>query len=54
MATTGFRCETLTSDPEIRKAVDDIICDFCGEVNPRRIDDYEAKQDRPSKEQKER
>ena len=36
MATTGFRCETLTDDPAIRKAVDDILLDFAGEANPRR------------------
>ena len=38
--TTGFRCETLTDDPEIRKAVDDIILDFAGEENPRRTCNY--------------
>lgn len=40
MATTGFRCETLTDDPTIRKAVDDILLDFAGEVNPRRESSY--------------
>ena len=39
-ATTGFRCETLTDDPEVRKAVDDMLCDLYGEENPRRIEDY--------------
>ena len=39
-ASTGFRCETLTDDPAIRKAVDDMICDLYGEENPRRIEDY--------------
>lgn len=39
-ATTGFRCETLTDDPEIRKAVDDMICDLYGEENPRILADY--------------
>ena len=38
--TTGFRYETLTSDPQIRKAVDDIILDFSGEENPRRACSY--------------
>ena len=40
MATTGFRCETLTDDPAIRKAVDDILLDFAGEANPRRECSY--------------
>lgn len=35
-ATTGFRYETLTDDPAVRKAVDDILLDFAGEENPRR------------------
>ena len=39
-APTGFRCETLTDDPAIRKSVDDMICDLYGEENPRRIEDY--------------
>ena len=39
-ATTGFRCETLTDDPEIRKAVDDMLCDLYGEENPRTLEDY--------------
>ena len=39
-ATTGFRCETLTDDPEVRKAVDDMFCDLYGEENPRQIEDY--------------
>ena len=39
-ATTGFRCETLTDDPEVRKAVDDMLCDFYGEENPRPLEDY--------------
>lgn len=38
--TTGFRYETLTEDPQIRKAVDDIILDFSGEENPRRACSY--------------
>ena len=40
MATTGFRCETLTDDPAIRKAVDDILLNFAGEMNPRRECSY--------------
>ncbi len=40
MATTGFRCETLTDDPAIRKAVDDILLDFAGEANSLRECSY--------------
>lgn len=40
MATTGFRYETLTDDPTIRKAVDDILLGFAGEENPRRECNY--------------
>ena len=39
-AATGFRCETLTDDPEVRKAVDDMLCDLYGEENPRTLEDY--------------
>lgn len=39
-AAAGFRCETLTDDPEIRKAVDDMLCGLYGEENPRQIEDY--------------
>ena len=38
--TTGFRHETLTDDPSVRKAVDDILLDFSGEENPRRECSY--------------
>lgn len=38
--TTGFRYETLTDDPAVRKAVDDILLDFAGEENPRRGCNY--------------
>ena len=38
--TTGFRYETLTDDPEVKKAVDDILLDFAGEENPRRVCNY--------------
>ena len=38
--TTGFRHETLTDDPSVRKAVDDILLDFSGEGNPRRECSY--------------
>ena len=33
-ATTGFRFRTITQDPAIRKAVDDIVFDLYGEENP--------------------
>ena len=39
-ATTGFRFRTITQDPAIRKAVDDIVYDFYGEENPCREEDY--------------
>ena len=38
--TTGFRHETLTDDPEVKKQVDDILLDFAGEENPRRACNY--------------
>ena len=34
--TTGFRHETLTDDPAVREAADDILWDFAGEENPHR------------------
>ena len=39
-ATTGFRFCTITQEPAIRKAVDDIVFDFYGEENPCREEDY--------------
>ena len=39
-APTGFRCETLTDDPAIRKAVDDMLCGLYGEENSRTLEDY--------------
>ena len=38
--TTGFRHETLTNDPSVQKAVDDILLNFSGEGNPRRECSY--------------
>ena len=38
--TTGFQYETLTKNPQVRKAVDDILLDFAGEANPRRTCNY--------------
>ena len=37
---TGFRFETLTDDPAVRKAVDDMVYDLYGEENPRPLEDY--------------
>ena len=37
---TGFRYETLTGDPEVRKQVDDILYGLYGEENPRQLEDY--------------
>ena len=39
-ATTGFRFRTITQEPAIRKAVDDIVFDFYGEENPCSEEDY--------------
>ena len=39
-ATTGFRFRTITQDPAICKAVDDIVFDFYGEENPCSEEDY--------------
>ena len=44
-STTGFRYKVLANDPAIRKAVDEIACDFYGEENPREAEDYEPQQD---------
>ena len=38
---TGFRYETLTDDPVVRKQVDDILFDLYGEENPQSLTDYE-------------
>ena len=46
-ATTGFRFRTITQEPAIRKAVDDIVFDFYGEENPCCEEDYNLT---PSKE----
>ena len=39
-ASTGFRYETLTSDPTVRKAADDLLLDVAGKDNPRRACNY--------------
>ena len=41
-ATTGFRFRTITQDPAIRKAVDDIVYDFYGEENTHTEEDYKV------------
>ena len=38
---TGFRYETLTDDPAVRKQADNILYDLYGEENPRPLEDYE-------------
>ena len=40
-SSSGFRFETLTSDPEVRKTVDDMLYDLYGEENPRTLEDYQ-------------
>lgn len=44
-ATTSFRFETLTSDPEVRKAADDALYDLYGEEPPRPLEDYQEQPD---------
>ena len=39
-ATTGFRFRTITQNPAVRKAVDDIVFDFYGEENLCSEEDY--------------
>lgn len=40
-STNGFRYETLTDDPAVRKQADDILYDLYGEENRRSLEDYE-------------
>ena len=40
-STSGFRYYTITDDPKVRKAVDDLLYDLYGEENPRQLDDYD-------------
>ena len=42
ISTAGMKYETLTDDPQTRKAVDDIVCGLFGEENPRPLEDYQA------------
>ena len=42
ISTTGMKYETLTDDPQTRKAVDDIVCGLFGEENPHQLDDYKT------------
>lgn len=44
-ATSGFRFETLTDDPAMRKVVSDIVYDFYGMENPHQREDYETEPD---------
>ena len=44
-ATSGFRFETLTDDPAVRKAVSDIVHDFYGMENLHQREDYETEPD---------
>ena len=39
-ATTGFRFRTITQNPAVRKAVDDIVFDLYGEENLCSEEDY--------------
>ena len=39
-ATAGFRFRTITQDPAVRKAVDDIVFDLYGEENLCSEEDY--------------
>ena len=39
-ATSGFRFRTITQDPAVRKAVDDIVLNFYGEENLCSEEDY--------------
>ena len=39
---TGFRYETLTEDPAVRKQVDYILFDLCGEEKQQSLADYET------------
>ena len=39
-ATSGFSFHTVTQDPAIRKAIDDIVFDLYGEENPCNEEDY--------------
>ena len=39
-ATSGFQFETLTDDPQTRKAVDDLVCNEYGEENPCPLENY--------------
>ena len=39
-ATAGFRFRTITQEPAIRKAVDDIVYDLYGEETPRSEEDH--------------
>ncbi len=42
---TGFRYETLTNDPAVRKQADGILYDLYGEENPRPVENYKTTPD---------
>ena len=42
-ASTGFSYKTFSSNPDVRKGIDDIIYDLYGEDNPNDIDYYRKK-----------
>ncbi len=39
--TSGFRFETITRDPQVRKTVDDMLFNLYGVDNPRTLESYE-------------
>lgn len=43
MYSSGFSYETYSNDPELRKAIDDIVYNFSGEINPNDINYYNEK-----------
>ncbi len=43
--TTGLHYEVLTDDPNLRKAIDDIVFDLYGEENPRHLEEYQKTPD---------
>ncbi len=44
--TSGFTYHTLSLDPELRKAVDDIVCNLYGEKNEKPLEKYEVSSER--------
>lgn len=50
-STTGFRYETRSNDPELRKAVDDEVYNLFGEDNPHSLEFYQGKEEAKAEEQ---